>query len=290
MVDIRQLRYFVAVAETLHFGRAAQILHVSQPPLSRQVLALEKELGVTLLERSSRHARLTASGERFLEDSKAVIMALEQACRNARFVEAGILGELRVGFMMHAAHSSLPPIVKRFMHERPDVDLKLKETLPSIILDEVLRGELDAAITFGQGAVKGLAVGPILRESLVLAVPRGHVLARNALIAPSMIGDEGLIVTPREVAPPLRRAIDSYFASCNTEPRVRLETQLQHTIVSLVAQGIGVALVPSSLASLGTDGVVFVPLQDAPEIEHVLVWREDNRNPALSAFAHGIEL
>ncbi|MBT0670134.1 LysR family transcriptional regulator [Novosphingobium profundi] len=284
MVDIRQLRYFITVAETLHFGRAAQILHVSQPPLSRQVQALERDLGVTLIERNSRHARLTASGERFLDEARGVVAALDQACRNAQLVAAGSLGELRIGFMMHAAHSSLPPIVKRFMEERPEVDLQLKETLPSEILDQVLRGDLDAAITFGQGAVKGLAIEPILREPLILAAPDDHPLAGRGPITPAMIAEEGLIVTPRIVAPPLRAAIDSYFAAGQAVPRVRLETQLQHTIISLVAQGIGIALVPHSMARLGTRGVRFASLDEAPEIEHALVWRTDNRNPALPFF------
>src|SRR5215470_1325213 len=104
MIDIRQLRYFVAVAETLHFGRAAERLHVTQPPLSRQIALLEKELGVRLIERHSRRARLTHAGERFLADGRAALVAFDRACRNARLAQAGELGEISIGFTMHAAY------------------------------------------------------------------------------------------------------------------------------------------------------------------------------------------
>src|ERR1700730_10755984 len=126
MIDIRQMRYFVVLAETLHFGHAAERLHLSQPPLSRQIAALEKELGVRLLERHSRRATLTPAGQRFLEDSRAVLASFDQACRNARLTDRGELGELSIGFMMHAAYTVLPSLTQRYMAAHPHVRVTLR--------------------------------------------------------------------------------------------------------------------------------------------------------------------
>ncbi|MDE1147358.1 MAG: LysR family transcriptional regulator [Azospirillaceae bacterium] len=284
MIDIRQLRYFVAVAETLHFSRAAERLHVTQPPLSRQVAALEKELGVQLLERHSRRARLTHAGERFLADAKAVLVAFDQACRNAQLSQQGELGDLRIGFMMHAAYSSVPALTRRFMAAKPNVQLHLREVIPATLLDDILDGTFDAGITFNPGPVRGLVMRVIHREPMCLAVPADHRLAGVAPISAEMLVGEPLIAAPMSVTPTLRRSIADYFARVGATPVIRLETQLQQTIVSLVAEGIGVALVPRSLEKLGMGGVRFRDLADPPMVEHILAWREDNLNPALPHF------
>ncbi|WP_213978865.1 LysR substrate-binding domain-containing protein [Sphingomonas sp. dw_22] len=284
MIDIRQLRYFVAVAETLHFGRAAERLHVTQPPLSRQVIALEKELGVRLLERHSRQARLTYAGERFLADSKAVLAAFDQACRNAQSAHAGELGELTIGFMMHAAYGSVPALTRRFIAARPQVRLHLREVLPTVLVDGVLNGEFDAGITFSPGPVRGLATAVIHREPLCLAVPADHALAAHKLVSAEMLVGEPLIAAPTQVTPTLRQAIADYLARAGGEPLIRLETQLQQTIVSLVAENIGIALIPQSLRKLGISGVKFRALADPPIVEQVLAWRTGNLNPALPHF------
>ncbi|AWH30689.1 LysR substrate-binding domain-containing protein [Stenotrophomonas sp. YAU14A_MKIMI4_1] len=282
MIDIRPLRYFLAVAETLHFGRAAERLHVTQPPLSRQIAALERSLGVALFERDSRHVRLTPAGQRFREDARAVLASLQQACHTARQIDAGEQGELQVGFMMHAAHSSVPPLARRFMAACPQVQLRLREALPFPLLDGVLSGELDAGIGFAPAAMRGLQMQPLLQEPLCVVVPQDHRLARRRQVAVAALADEGLITAPAEVVPTLREAIDACFRAVGLEPRIRLEVQLQQSIVSLVAEGLGIALVPASLRRLGVPGVAFVGLKDAPQVQQVLFWRDGNRNPALA--------
>lgn len=284
MIDIRQLRYFVTLAETLHFGRAAERLHVTQPPLSRQVAALEKDLGVRLFDRHSRKVRLTHAGKRFLADSRAVLVAFDEACRNVRLAEAGELGELTVGFMMHAAYGSVPLLTQRFVSARPQVRLHLREILPSEIPAKVLNGELDAGIAFSPEPVRGLASAVMHREPLCLALPAGHSLCVETLITPDMLAREPILASPAAITPSLRKAILGFFARAGTEPEIRLETQLQQTIVSLVAEGIGLALVPASLDRLRMGGVEFRPLEQAPTIEQVLVWRPANLNPALPHF------
>ncbi len=284
MIDIRQMRYFVVLAETLHFGRAAERLHLSQPPLSRQIAALEKELGVRLLERHSRHATLTHAGRRFLEDSRSVLASFDQACRNARLAERGELGELAIGFMMHAAYTVLPSLARRFMASHPHVHIELREVIPGSLTEAVLAGRFDAGIMFNAGPIRGLQTRTIHREPLCLAVHSSHPLAGRALVSARNLDGEPLIAAPAEVAPMLREAIVSYCRSGGVEPTVRLETQLQQTIVSLVAENVGIALVPQSMRKLGIAGVAFRALESAPMIEHVVAWRPGNLNPALPPF------
>lgn len=278
------MRYFVALAETLHFGRAAERLHLSQPPLSRQIAALEKSLGVRLLERHTRHTKLTHAGERFLTDAKATIASFDQACQNARLAEMGELGELKIGFMMHAAFTVIPRLTKHFVSTHPKVKLHLREAIPSSLPDEVLGGRFDAGIMFCPGRVRGLECRPIHRERLCLAVPTGAPLASRIRMTPRSLRNEALIAAPEEVSPTLRDAIVGWFRKVGITPEIRLEAQLQQTIVSLVAENLGVALVPESIAKLGVAGVEFRPLEHAPEIEHVVAWRTGNLNPSLPLF------
>ncbi|MBR7653374.1 LysR family transcriptional regulator [Brucella oryzae] len=282
MIDIRQMRYFVVLAETLHFGRAAERLHLTQPPLSRQIAALEQELGVRLFERHSRQVTLTLAGQRFLEDCRAVITAFDQACRNAQLTGRGELGELSIAFMMHAAHTVIPSLVRRVTTSHPHVRVELREVLPSSIADAVLVGRYDAGIGFTPGpSARGVEVRPVHRERLCLVVPKDHALAGRPSIGPRDLDGQPLIAAPVDVAPTLRDAIVSFCHAGGFEPDIRMEAQLQQTIVSLVGESIGIALVPESMRKIGIPGVTFCDLQAAPAVEHVLIWRKENLNPAL---------
>lgn len=283
-IDIRQMRYFVTLAETLHFGRAAERLHISQPPLSRQIAALEKELGCRLLERGSRHAALTHAGKRFLEDARAVLAAFDQACRNARHAQAGELGELSIGFMMHAAHGGLPALARRFMETRRGVRVELREALPNLLAAAVLDGRFDVSVMFDPGSSPGLATHRFHEERLRLAAHPDHRLAARDIVRARDLEGEPLIATPADVVPTLRNAIVGYCRTAGFEPVFRLEALLQHTIVSLVAENLGVALAPESMSRLGLPGVVFRELEHAPAVAHVLAWRPGNLNPALRPF------
>ncbi|SKA76428.1 DNA-binding transcriptional regulator, LysR family [Prosthecobacter debontii] len=275
------MRYFVALAETLHFGRAAERLHLTQPPLSRQIAALEKSLGVKLLERHTRHTQLTRAGQRFLEDAKATLIAFDQACQNARLAESGELGELKIGFMMHAAFTVLPRLTRRLISSHPQVKVNLRESLPSALPDDLLSGRFDAGIMFPPGRIRGLDFQVIHTESLCLAVPASHRLARRSRITPNDLLREALIAAPEEVSPALRETIAMWFRAEGITPTFRLETQLQQTIITLVAEELGVALVPESMKKLAITGVVYRSLASAPQIEHVIAWHTGNLNPSL---------
>jgi DNA-binding transcriptional LysR family regulator len=284
MIDVKQMRYFVAVAETLHFRRAAERLHISQPPLSRQIAALEKSLGVRLFDRTSRRPALTHAGQKFLEDAQAVIISFDQACRNAQLAERGDLGHIGVGFMMHAAYTVLPAIVRRFRKKYPRATLELREVLPGILADAVLTGRFDAAIMFDPGVIRGLETCTIHRERLCLAAHASHPLAKRKRISAKELKGESLIATPAEVSPLLRRAVVDYCRSGGFEPVIALEVELQQTIVSLVSENLGIALVPESMAKLGIASLAYRNLETSPVIEHVLAWRPGNLNPALQPF------
>lgn len=284
MIDVKPLRYFVTLAETGHFGRAAARLHLSQPPLSRQLAALEAKLGVTLIERSPRSVTLTAAGERFYTDARAILAALEQAVANARAAASGAAGTLAVGFTMCAAYSVVPGYARTFGAAYPEVMLHLREVVSNDLAVQVLNGQIDAAIMFPGVREKGLASRTLVSEPLCVALSRGHRLARARRLKIAQLAGEPFVLAAGEVAPTLRAAILEHCRSGGFEPDIRFEVQLQQTVLSLVDEGVGVALVPASMRKAQLAGVVFRPLAGAPLIEQVLVWSLANRNPCLQRF------
>lgn len=280
-MDTRHMRYFVALAETLHFGHAAARMNMSQPPFSRQIAAIEKRLGVRLVERNSRNVSLTPAGAHFLADCRAVLDSFDAACRDVQLVASGMKGELKLGFMMHAAHSVIPALVRLYSEARPDVRLILEERIPTDIEDMLAEGLLDAAVTFGGGPAPHLRTLLLARDRLCLIVPRGHALALAKSIGPRNLAGEKLIAAPATVAPTLRTAIGFYCAAGGITPHFAFEPRLQHTIIRLVQEGLGVALIPQSLTGDLAAGVVWRVLDDAPEFDVVLCASRTARNPAV---------
>lgn len=281
MVDIKQLKYFIAVAQVGHVGRAAEVLNISQPPLSRQITLLEQKLGAELFTRHAKGMTLTPAGEQFLVDAKHVLASLDQACRNASQIAEGKAGALSIGFMMHAAYNIIPSLTKAFITQYPNIQLKLQEVVPGELVEQLQKGEFDAAIMMNPGLRRGLKCLRLSEEPLCLAVPEAHPLRKKACIEAADLAGEAQIVTPQKVAPILRGAIERYCREAGFEPTILLETQLQQTIISLVAEGLGIAMVPETMKKANLPGVVYRPLAQAPMVEYVILWREDNINPAL---------
>lgn len=284
MIDIKPLRYFVVLAETLHFGKAAARLHLSQPPLSRQLAALEEAIGVKLLERSPRKVTLTAAGESFLADARAILASVEQAAANARAAAAGELGRLTVGFTMCAAHSVVPRHAKNFTQAWPGVKLQLREVISNDLAEQVRNGDIDAAIMFPTTNDVALSCRAIHTEPLCVALPATHPRAGSERFQIEQLADEVFVMAAEEVAPSLRATIVNHCQAGGFMPDVRFEVQLQQTVLSLVSEGVGIALVPVSMCKIRPDNVVFRPLAKAPTIDLLLAWSPVNLNPCVRKF------
>lgn len=283
-MDIKPLRYFVTLAETRHFGRAADSLHITQPPLSRQLAALEDDLGIKLVERNSRNVVLTAAGERFYLDAKAILTSLEQAVHNVRAAATGELGKLKVGFTMCAAYSVVPRYAQTFKAEWSNVALHLQEVVSNDLAKRVASGDIDVAIMLPGAFDSRLIVRTVLIEPLCVALSLNHPLADSQSLSIKELAKESFVLASESVAPSLYSAIINHCRNGGFEPDILFEVQLQQTVLSLVDEGGGVALVPTSMRKSRMAGVVFSELIDAPMIEQVLVWSPNNRNPCLVKF------
>ncbi|WP_428312718.1 LysR family transcriptional regulator [Hydrocarboniphaga sp.] len=263
-MELRQLRYFIAVAEERSFSRAAQRLHVSQPPLSTQIMSLEQELGTRLLERSNRGVSLTAAGAIFLEEMRAVLARLEHGKTRTKQAGRGDVGRLSVGFVSIADYGVLPPALKDFRARFPGVEVQLHELTTDAQIRELRAGRLDLGIALGPIQESDLAFKSLQREELILAVPTGHRLARaKGALDLRRFANEAFIVPPRDVGPGLYDAIISRCHVSGFVPRISQHARQMQTVVSLVASGMGVALVPASLQNLRRAGVQYWPLRGA---------------------------
>ncbi len=284
-MELRQLRYFVAVAEELHFRRAAARLHISQPPLSQQISALEHELGVRLLERTRRRVELTPAGEAFLRDARAMLAELDVAAATARAIAAGQVGRLRVGFVGSALLSIVPATVQRFRRARPGVEVELRERSTVEALRALETGVIDVALVrppIDAGA--DLRTEIVIRERTIAAIPAGHELAKLRRIPLARLAGEPLVLFPRSQAPGYHDLLTGRLAATGTSPHVVQYAPEMLTIIGLVAAGIGVSPVPASVAHLALDGVTYRPLNRAPDTELVAVTRAGRESALAQAF------
>lgn len=276
-MDLRQLRYFVTVAEELHFGRAAQRLAMTQPPLSQQIQALEEEIGVRLFARTRRSVMLTPAGQQWLPEVRRVLADAGALPALAQRFARGEIGSLTLAFVSTADYGILPDLLRRFRARHPDVQLHLREATSDIQFDALMDGTIDAGLVIRPqmpAMPHGLSYLPLVREPLVLAVPDGWRPATSA-ISLRDAAHEPLIVFPRRSAPAFYDIITGYYAREGLTPTVAQEAIQMQTIVSLVSAGMGVALVPASLRNLRRTGVSYLALREAgPDIETGLVWRE----------------
>jgi DNA-binding transcriptional LysR family regulator len=284
-MELRHLRYFVAVAEELHFRRAAERLHISQPPLSQQIRQLEAELDVQLLERSRRRVELTAAGEAFYTRAREILDAVDDAGRVARRVQRGEFGRLSVGFVGSAMYSILPEVLQAFREQREGVELRLRELTTAAALDQLESGRIDVAFVRPQSPPRsGIAVETVLREEIIVALPESHRLAGREELALDELTGEPLVLFTRTGSPGVREVLEAATARFGGEGQLVQEAAEVQTVIGLVAGGVGFSLVPSSVRSLTRRGVVYRSITDAPSIELVLAWRADDRSPVLAAF------
>ncbi|MDV7210793.1 LysR family transcriptional regulator [Azotobacter beijerinckii] len=293
-MELRHLRYFIAVAEELHFGRAAEQLGISQPPLSQQIQALEEELGARLFERTNRRVALSAVGRLFLPEARQVLVQLEQAVDVARRAQRGELGELKVGFTASAPFTStIPRAIRAFRQACPDVHLDLRELSSRGVAEAVHEGRLQV------GMLRPLAPLPeelvaleLFAEPLVAVLPVDHPLAggREVGVRLAALGEEPFVFFPRTFGTGLYDQLLGLARAAGFSPRIVQEASEAMTLIGLVATGLGVTVLPASFSRMRIDGVVYRTLLDPGASTAVwLVRRRDEASPLVRRFAELIE-
>lgn len=267
MFDFRQLRYFIAVAEELNFTRAAQRLHLSQPPLSQQIQALEQDLGVRLLERDKRNVSLTAPGRMFLDQARQILAMADEARTQVAEAAAGFSGHLKLAYTVSVSfHPALPQTLLRLGQNAPNVRVWLSEMYSEPQFSALRNGQIDVGfvrdVPTHEDDARALRIDVIDREPLVLALPSGHRLAGRQRVELSEVAGDPFVVQPRELAATLYDRLVRLAAKASFHPVIRQHAQQINGLLALVAAGIGLALVPASMQVVKLAGVSYVPLGD----------------------------
>jgi DNA-binding transcriptional LysR family regulator len=291
-MELRHLRYFLAVAEDLHVGRAAQRLHISQPPLSRQIHQLEEELGVALFKRDKKRLHLTAAGSAFLEESRAILDRTDRAVRMAQRAARGEVGLLRIGFIESATASGLlGTALTRFRTTYPDVEVELGE-LTSLRQADALRAhQLDVGFIYTRPPeTADLVLRRVLPGCVVTAVARSNPLAKYRHIPLTTVAQQPLIIWRRALSPVLYDQIMSQCRAAGHEPHVVQHTSQMQTTISLAAAGVGLGIVPSSFAATRIPGVVYRTIAGLGiRMDMELMFRVGDQSPVLHAFITVVE-
>jgi DNA-binding transcriptional LysR family regulator len=261
-VDLRSLRQFVALAEELHFGRAAARLHITQPALSQALQRLERTLGARLLQRTPRAVALTAAGAALVPEARRVVAAADALAGHVQAAASGVSGHLRLAFVSTIAYGPLPGWLRGFREAHPHVRLTLREATLDIQLDAFAADEIDAGfVLHAEGAPpEGLAAWRVRREPLRLALPENHPLAARRSLDLPAVAAQPLVMFPRSIAPSLSDAIVGHYRARGLTPTIVQEAIQMQTLVSLVSAGMGLAWVPASMETLQRPGVVYRPL------------------------------
>jgi len=290
-VELRVWQQFVAVAEHLHFGRAALSLNMTQPPLTQAIAGLEAQLGMRLFDRNKRHVKLSATGEALLPQVREVLSRAASLPALARAAALGEVGRLRLAFVSTVGYDLLPQWVQSFRAAYPGVALELFEATGDVQLNMLARGDIDAGfVLHSPGTVPlGLAYRTIAQEALVVALPDHHALAQSPRFDLRDALSEPLVLFPRHIAPSLHDLVLGVYHAQGVLPQVAQEAIQMQTIVNLVSAGLGIAWVPESVMQFQRPGVVYrqparVSGVDVPACETSLVWRADSVRPSLERF------
>lgn len=284
-IELRHLRYFVAVAEELHFSRAANRLQIAQPPLSQQIRKLEQYIGHPLFTRNSRAVALTHAGETLLERARHLLKRIDEDLDIVRKVGRGEMGSLTVGFIGSAMLTVLPTLLGGYRMKYRQVELRLRELTTSRLIDAIREGAVDIGFLRDAGPTEGLSVESILAEKFVVALPEKHLLAERKKVALAQLKRESLVLFPRELGP---LAWDKTMALCESEgfrPKIVQEAPEWLTVLRLVSSGLGISITPACVATIKAPGTVSRELTRCPistDIE--LAHRSDHLNPIMDAF------
>jgi DNA-binding transcriptional LysR family regulator len=292
-MELRHLRYFVAVGEEQHYGRAAKRLRVAQPALSRQIQDLEQEIGFRLFDRLPRGVKISEAGKLFLNDARRILQEINDATARAKRIASGLAGTLRIGFLESISwHGIIPDSIKDFRERRPDVELQLKALTSLEQIAAIQSGSLDAGFAVPlANPDHGLAHFQVGVTKTVLAVPKGHALTKLKKIRLRDLVDVPFIWFPKWAIP---NAYDRLMAACTrgglTAPRIVQETAIENMRLSLVQCRVGVAFVTSDSRWRCPPGVVILPVTDLNvAFLFALMWRKDNNSPLLAEFAGDVK-
>jgi DNA-binding transcriptional LysR family regulator len=283
-MELRHLRYFVAVAEEMHFGRAAQRLHIVQPALSKQISALERELGVRLFSRTKRSVAFTPAGEAFYNEAREVLQRVERASELTKLTAAGALGTLDIGFASPIMWSVLQPILRRQREAFPGVHLHLHELHSSPQMRMLREGKLNAGFVRAAGPDDVLELKPVAHEGIVVALPEHHRLAQEERLDLAELADESFVLVSRSTAPAFFDDCIKLCQSYGFTPAVVEEGNTPAALYGMVAAGLGVSLGPESASRVPWRGVTFKQVTKEPVVEFSVAYRRDDASQALASF------
>jgi DNA-binding transcriptional LysR family regulator len=283
--ELRHLRYFVAVAEELNFSRAAERLHMAQPPLSLAIRQLERELGAELFQRSTREVTLTESGRALLDGARRTLAEAERAVVSAKRAASGDVGQLRLAFSWSARYETLPALGRAFRARHPDVELLAQEMWNAQMLPALRSGAVDVAVALCPELGSDMVEEVIRAEPVVAVLGAGHALAGEEAIALSSLAAEPFVFFPRELAPRFHDVLIGLCRSAGFEPKLSSGSFHTGWDLGIIGDSPVVAIAPMSVASGQADGVVTVPLSDPRDrLETSLVWPADDASPARESF------
>ncbi|WP_080736327.1 LysR family transcriptional regulator [Rhodococcoides fascians] len=287
-MELRHLKYFLTVAEELHFAKAAARLHISQPPLSKHIKELEAELGVVLFDRSTRRVAVTGAGAAFRDRVLDIVGALDDAVNEVREYGSGRRGRLRVGFVSSASVTVIPTAVRRFRDENPGVEVELDPLTSREQLDALTQGRLDVGLVRAYASTPGITMQTLLNERVVAVVPTAHRLASSVSVTAADLVGERLILFPRELMPGFVGQVWDLFRTIDAEPTVVQEAIHHETVVGLVSAGVGISVLPESVSHVRTADVALVPIDGAPTTTLSAATLRGDGSPMLALFLESL--
>jgi DNA-binding transcriptional LysR family regulator len=290
-IELSDLRSFLVVGEVLHFGRAAERLHVTQPALSRRIRRIEDAVGARLFHRTTRRVDLTDAGRAFLVDARGVVEKADAAVERARAVDRGETGRLAIAAVTPAIDGFLAGVVRAFRSRHPRIAVTIAEMDTATQLDALREGRLHLGfVRLADHDVRGLKTSIVAKERYVLALPRGHRLAATPVVALRSLAPEPFVALAPDVQPEIHRRLVAACVAAGFEPRIAQTARTIHAVTALVAAGLGVALAPESVKKLGRSGVSWRRIRGRlPTVEISAAWRAWNPSPALARFRETLD-
>ncbi|MGF1481090.1 MAG: LysR family transcriptional regulator [Cyanophyceae cyanobacterium] len=289
-MEFRHLRYFVVVAEELHFGRAAERLQMTQPALSKQIAALEQEIDVLLLMRTKRTVQLTSAGQCFLERARQLLSQADEAIQVAKRTARGEIGQLTLGFTVTATYTVLPKLVRRFRDRYPNVEITMLELSTEVQVAALNQHTIDLAFLHPPIDERGLALHLILEETFVVVLPKHHPLLEQKRLSLALLAHEKFILHPRQEGPMLYDSFRRLCYQVGFQPQIVKEVGSHQTRICLVAAGMGITFVPASVKLLVQGEVACREIEDIPiKLQLAAAWRQNEQMPTLREFLKDLQ-